>query len=57
MKTQENILKERLGLSNKDKLELKNFGRQTRNSNYVLELNGIPSYFLKVNSEGIKKRA
>jgi hypothetical protein len=55
MKTQESILKERLGLSNKDKLELKNFGRQTRNSNYVLELNGIPSYFLKVNSEGIKK--
>ncbi|MFA5060905.1 MAG: phosphotransferase [Candidatus Pacearchaeota archaeon] len=55
MKTQESILKERLGLSNKDELELINFGRQTRNPNYVLELNGIPSYFLKINSEGIKK--
>ncbi len=55
MKTQENILKERLGLLCKDKLELKRFGRQTRNSNYILELNGVPSYFLKVNSEGIEK--
>lgn len=55
MKTQENILKERLGLLDKDKLELKRFGRQTRNSNYILELNGVPSYFLKIDSEGIEK--
>jgi len=55
MKTQESILKKRLGLSDKDKLKLKAFGRQTRNTNYVLELNGVPSYFLKVNSEGIEK--
>ncbi|HPJ86960.1 MAG TPA: phosphotransferase [Candidatus Pacearchaeota archaeon] len=55
MKTQESILKEKLGLSDKDVIKLKNFGRQTRNANYVLELNGDPSYFLKVNSEGIKK--
>jgi hypothetical protein len=55
MKRQESILKERLGLLDKDKLKLRTFNRQTRNTNYVLELNGVPSYFLKVNSEGIEK--
>lgn len=55
MQTQESILKERLGLSNKDKLQLRKFDRTTRNVNYVLEVNGIPTYFLKVNSEGKEK--
>ena len=55
MKTQENILKEKLGLSPKDSLQLKRFNRPTRNVNYVLEVNGVPSYFLKVNSEGREK--
>ena len=57
MKTQENFLKEKLGLSENDKLELKKFNRITRNTNYILDVNGISMYFLKVNSEGRKKES
>ena len=33
-------------------IQLKPFERDTRNKNYVLEVNGVPSYFAKVNAEG-----
>lgn len=55
MQIQENTLREKLDLSTKDILLLREFNRKTRNINYILEVNNVPSYFIKVNSEGRRK--
>lgn len=47
--TREQNLKEKLGLSDNSKLEFEQFKGHTRNPNYIILVDGIPSYFMKVN--------
>jgi len=48
-------LKEKLGLFNSDTLSARYFHRLTRNVNYILDVNGNPKYFMKLEAEGHKK--
>ena len=48
-------LKKKLGLSKSQKLTARPFQRNTRNTNYILDVDGEARYFLKVEAEGHDK--
>lgn len=48
-------LKKKLDLSESQELTARFFPRNTRNTNYILDVNGIPKYFMKIQAEGYEK--
>jgi hypothetical protein len=55
MNKQETDLREKLGLSENQNISYKQFLRNTRNTNYIIEVDCEPMYFAKVDSEGNSK--
>ena len=55
MNKQEIDLRKKLGLSENQNIAYRQFLRNTRNTNYIIEVDCEPKYFVKIDSEGNSK--